>query len=326
MKVSVVMATYNGAAYVQEQIDSILTNERPPDELIMVDDGSSDGTLAVLNAVAAMHPTLRVVVLRNERNIGATLTFVRAVLESTGDVVLFADQDDRWHANKIGLLVKCFTDRPGLLMAYSDGSITNAALQPDGRSIFSTRNKAHLALGAARDAQEIAANPDIKGCTMALDGAFARRLFEESDPAFARYWGHDHWAALFALGLGPVDVVREPLLLHRFHRRNSSGAVRFNPFSAAQWRQYVSRARAQEADHFVMRYRLAIAQARRFGALFAPTLLKALGELLRLSEQRRDLRNLEPLARIRAGLRIHRSGAYHRHYNGVFTLLRDLFL
>ncbi|MBK6542807.1 MAG: glycosyltransferase [Flavobacteriales bacterium] len=324
MKVSVVMATYNGAAYVQEQIDSILTNERPPDELIVVDDGSTDGTLEVLHAVAAMNSSLRVVVLCNERNIGASLTFVRALLGSTGDVVLFADQDDRWHANKIGVLLKCFTDHPGLLMAYSDGSITNAALQPDGRSIFSTRNKAHLALGAARDAQEIAANPDIKGCTMALDGAFARRLFGESDPAFARYWGHDHWAALFALGLGPVDVVQEPLLLHRFHGGNSSGAVRFNPFSASQRRQYVSRARAQESDHFVMRYRLAIAQARRFGPLFAPTLLEALGVLLRLSEQRRDLRSMGPWHRLRAALEVLRSGAYHKHYNGAYTFLRDL--
>ncbi|MBK8339049.1 MAG: glycosyltransferase [Flavobacteriales bacterium] len=326
MTVSVVMATYNGAAYVQEQVDSILTNERPPDELLVVDDGSSDGTMEVLNAIAAKHPSLRVEVLRNERNIGATLTFVRAVLGSTGDIVLFADQDDSWHAHKIGVLLKCFTDRPGLLMAYSDGSITNAALQPDGRSIFSTRNKAHLALGAARDAQEIAANPDIKGCTMALDGAFARRLFGESDPAFAHYWGHDHWAALFALGLGPVEVVLEPLILHRFHGRNASGAVRFNPFSAALRRQYLRAVRAQEADHFVMRYRLAITQAQRFGATFSPMLLEALKELLHLSEQRRDLRTLPTLARIRAALRIHRRGAYDRHYNGVYTLLRDIFL
>lgn len=326
MKVSVLMATYNGAAYLGEQLKSILEGDRPLDELVIVDDGSSDGTLAMARRICEGYPSVSLVIRENANNIGASSTFARAVKESSGDLVLFADQDDIWMPGKIKAFEDLFTEHPELLMAYSDGDIMDAAMQPTGRTIFSTRNKAHLERGGDRLPLEVAANPDIKGCTMALNGSFARRIFAEIDPASLAHWGHDHWAALFAYGLGPVEVIAAPFIKHRIHGGNASAGMRFNPLNAAHRRRYLKKAREQGGSYFVDRYKVAIDHARRSGTEFSPALLQALEVMLAISERRRDLRLLSFLRRVGAAWQLHREGVYDRYYNGIFTLLRDTLL
>lgn len=326
MKVSVLMATYNGAAYLHEQLRSILEGVRPPDELIIVDDGSSDGTAALVQHVCEGYPSMTLVIRMNASNLGASPTFGRAVMESSGDIVLFADQDDVWSPGKIKAFVNLFMERPEILMAYSDGDIVDTASQPTGRTIFTTRNKAHLGQGGGRSPEEVAANPDIKGCTMALNGPFARRLFTEIDPAALAHWGHDHWAALFAYGLGPVAVIAEPLIKHRIHGGNASAGMRFNPLNSAHRQRYLRKAREQGRSYFVDRYKIAIEHALKMGTEFSPPLLGALETMLAISERRRDLHSLPFLRRIAGAWRLLRKGVYHRYYNGIFTLLRDILV
>ena len=326
MKVSVLMATFNGTAFLQEQLASILEGERLPDELIIVDDCSSDGTVELTKRTCLQYPSVHTVLLQNESNMGPSRTFMRAVAHSSGDLLLFADQDDVWLPRKIKSFVDHFAERTGLLMAYSDGSIVNAAMEATGHSIFSTRNKAHLDQGGDRAPLEVAANPDIKGCTMALDGQFTRSLFAETDPAFVGYWGHDHWAALFAYGMGPVDVINAHLIKHRIHGGNASAGMRFNPFSAAHRRDYLKKVRGQGNTYFVERYGAALAQATQFGTRFSPALLEALHTLVNISERRQDLRSLSFPRRFGAAWKLYREGVYTKFYNGIYTLLRDTLL
>ena len=147
MSVSVLMATFNGTAFLQEQLTSILEGEGLPDELIIVDDCSSDGTVELAKRTCLQYPKVHTVLLQNESNMGPSRTFMRAVAHSTGDLLLFADQDDVWLPGKIKAFVDHFAERTGLLMAYSDGCIVNEDLDATGHTIFSTRNKAHLEQG-----------------------------------------------------------------------------------------------------------------------------------------------------------------------------------
>jgi glycosyltransferase involved in cell wall biosynthesis len=292
--------------------------------LVIVDDASTDGTWELLQRWREKAPIERIILLRNDSNIGPTASFLKALDESIGDVVLFSDQDDYWAANKIETLVACFRKDATLLMSYSDGTITNAALEPTGRTIFNTRNKARLELGNNRTAMEVISNPDIKGCTMALKGAFARRIGRDTVPDIARYWGHDHWLALFAYGMGRVEVVLEPLLLHRFHASNASSATRFSLFSMAHWRKWSSKLREQSNDHWYQRYAMVKTHVDKHGYAVNGEWEKALQDWIEIGKERQTIASLPLLKRVQRINALRERGVYGTYYNGAFTLLRDL--
>jgi hypothetical protein len=161
---------------------------------------------------------------------------------------------------------------------------------------------------------------------MALNGDFARQLFQQSDPRYGLYWGHDHWAALFAWGCGYVQVVNEPLLWHRFHATNASRSERFSLFRWEQLKRYLKAVHAQGPDHFSERYRLAKQQAERMVPRVRSTLVHALEYLVVISDERRDMHALPMHRRLRSAWQLHQGGVYKKYYNGWATMLRDLFL
>lgn len=97
--ISVVMCTYNGAAYLREQLDSILAQTLQPDEIIVQDDCSTDGTAEILAAYAERHPQLRFFV--NERQMGVNRNFFSAMARAAGDFIAISDQDDVWLPEKL---------------------------------------------------------------------------------------------------------------------------------------------------------------------------------------------------------------------------------
>lgn len=318
--VSIVMATHQGEAYLKVQLDSILEGTRPPDELVIVDDASTDGTLAILEQYASGPWGDRIRMIGRTTVQGATLSFLEGVEHTQGDVVFFADQDDRWAAEKVAKVMSVLTEHPGTIMVYHDGIICDANLRPDGRTIFGTRKRARLELGALRDPMEICGNPDVKGCTMAMDGRFLRELTARTDRAIASYWGHDHWAALFAYSTGKVIAIPDKLIQHRFHGRNASSATGFNPSSPRHWLRNVRMARKQRPDHFVQRYRIALEHMVQEGGI-----RKSLRTHLELATQRHELRARPFMERVAGIMKTYREGIYDLHYNGLSTALRDLF-
>src|SRR5690348_7801557 len=98
--VSVVVCTFNGGKYVQEQLQSIAAQRELPNELIIVDDGSTDATSGIIDRFlkAASCPTKY---LRNESTLGVAKNFEKAIRQSAGQVVVLADQDDIWEVNKL---------------------------------------------------------------------------------------------------------------------------------------------------------------------------------------------------------------------------------
>lgn len=97
--VSVIMGTYNGAKYIREQLDSILSQTYPIKEIIIQDDGSTDDTVAICEEYARKFPMIRF--SRNEHNLGFNLNFQTAAMKAIGDFVAISDQDDVWFPTKI---------------------------------------------------------------------------------------------------------------------------------------------------------------------------------------------------------------------------------
>ena len=97
--VSVVMATYNGAKFIREQLDSILDQLYPIQEIIIQDDGSKDETINIIKEYSKKYPIIHL--YQNENNLGFNMNFIIAFRRVTTDLVCISDQDDIWFKDKI---------------------------------------------------------------------------------------------------------------------------------------------------------------------------------------------------------------------------------
>src|SRR4051812_8879073 len=99
------MATYNGARYLPEQLQSFLCQTVMPDELVVCDDVSTDGTVSIIQEFAKS-TAINVRLIVNECNLGFTRNFEQAIQHCTGDVIFFCDQDDVWFCQKIETMLR----------------------------------------------------------------------------------------------------------------------------------------------------------------------------------------------------------------------------
>ena len=91
------MAVYNGERFIQQQVTSILAQLRPNDEIVIVDDTSSDNTIKILDG----YQDARIKITRNGENIGSNASFQKALSHASGDFIFLADQDDVWYPHKV---------------------------------------------------------------------------------------------------------------------------------------------------------------------------------------------------------------------------------
>jgi len=113
---SVVLCTYNGEKYIREQLDSILNQTLPPDEIIIQDDASNDNTWFILKQYETLHPQIKL--FRNQHPIGCDLNFLSAIKKSTGDLIAISDQDDVWLPTKLNQLAFVLSNNPDCLFCY----------------------------------------------------------------------------------------------------------------------------------------------------------------------------------------------------------------
>lgn len=113
MTSSVALCTYNGHAYIAEQLDSILNQTQPVSEIILCDDGSTDDTWPIISDYAEQYPRV-IKAYQNPENLGYVSNFEKAMSLCSGDIVLLCDQDDRWHNNKIEVITEIFENHKNI--------------------------------------------------------------------------------------------------------------------------------------------------------------------------------------------------------------------
>lgn len=136
MKVGVLVATYNGIKFIKEQLDSILNQTQKVDEIIISDDGSTDGTFEFLNEYADIHKDDNIVVVKNYGEHGSTKNFENAYRNSTADILFFADQDDAWKQDKVEVFIKAFEKYPECGLVFSDAVVTNDKLDSIEKTVW----------------------------------------------------------------------------------------------------------------------------------------------------------------------------------------------
>lgn len=112
MKISVAMTTYCGERYVLQQLQSLLDQERKPDEVIILDDCSKDATAEIVETFIANNNLNNWFFQVNECNLGYVNNFRKALQMTTGDLVFTCDQDDVWYPQKLSHIQRCFEENP----------------------------------------------------------------------------------------------------------------------------------------------------------------------------------------------------------------------
>jgi glycosyltransferase involved in cell wall biosynthesis len=218
--ISVAMCTFNGARFLRAQLASIAAQERPPDELVICDDGSSEGSIEIIRDFArrATFPT-RVVV--NDRNLGSTKNFEKAICLCQGAIVALADQDDFWYRHKVRRLEKAFAGSSEIVLAFSDADLIDDDSHSLGSRLWPTfcfdrAEQMKVANGHALDV--LLKHPVVTGATM----AFRRNYFELLLPIPAKQI-HDRWISLLLAGRGKFEVISDRLMQYRQHQRQQVG-------------------------------------------------------------------------------------------------------
>jgi glycosyltransferase involved in cell wall biosynthesis len=210
-KAAILLATYNGAHYLGEFLDSLVAQKGAEFEIFVRDDGSSDATLEVLRTYSGK---LRITQIPASERKGPAFSFL-ALLQEAGqdfDAYFFADQDDFWHEDKLGRALRFLSgheDSPSLYFArveYVDHQLRHLGFMPKSR---------HMGLPNAL-VENIA-----MGCTIALN-AKARELVLSAAPASVIM--HDWWAYIVISAFGKVVADDFVSLKYRLHGTNTVGA------------------------------------------------------------------------------------------------------
>jgi len=324
MKISVIMAVFNGSKWLNTQLESIVNNSIKPDQIVFVDDASSDNSVEILKDFKNKYENINIIIEENINNIGYSLAFRKAALLADNEVVFFCDQDDEWLPNKIETCISVFKNNPEVGLVYSDGFITDSDLNITSETIFSTRNKAHLDIGKKRNPFEVLANPDIKGCSICVKKDIVQLAYQNINPETFNYWGFDHWIALNAYLFSKISVIKQPLFKYRIHQNNTSGNIKLNPLSFNSILKFYRMAKDQGVDFYLHRYNILDEFVSDSKNVMDEEFAIALKYFKNISHKRFKMSNKHFFARFFTATSILFDGYYHKYYNGFFTWFRDV--
>lgn len=227
--VTVLLCTYNGAAYVRAQLQSILDQTVQDLHVVVSDDGSTDETLSIVEAMAAAHPG-RITILRQDPPTGsAQRHFLKLLVErayDAADYIMLSDQDDVWLPEKVEkTLARMQADEAACraageanasILVHCDSRIVDRALREIAPSFV-----AYQKMTPSRcQLQQLLVQNNVVGGALMMNRALAERITEI--PAHCVM--HDQWIALIASAFGHIDFVPESLYLYRQHGDNVLGA------------------------------------------------------------------------------------------------------
>ncbi len=278
--IEVVLPTYNGASYLEAQIASIHAQTLRPERVLLRDDGSTDGTLALITLLQQHYgPWLQL--LPSNGNLGCKAN-VNCLLEvTTAAYVALADQDDLWLPQKLEQSLALMQQLEALhgaampLLVHSDMELVDAQARPMGTCFLKCQG-----LDPKRTAPvDLALTNVVTGCTTLLN----RALLQKALPIPQQALMHDWWLALVASVFGQIALVSELGVLYRQHGGNVLGA---KGLGLTYWRQRLQNLLANPAAGGHTRAALQQAELfeRRYGQL-----LSALPPLLYLPRRRRWL-------------------------------------
>lgn len=218
--VQVLLATYNGEKYIDEQVSSLLHQTYTNFTVLVRDDGSSDDTLRKLKGYEAKYPEKFSIVECKRPTGSAKGNFRELMMESNADYVFWCDQDDVWYEKKLQVMLRKIQEveraNPGeAVFAYSDCDLINESSELTGLR-YQKYKKLSPKIGLTLSHSLIC--PASLGCGSGIN----RRLLELVKEVPSDVTGHDWYAHILALAIGRVAYIDEPLIKYRIHSENVS--------------------------------------------------------------------------------------------------------
>jgi glycosyltransferase involved in cell wall biosynthesis len=307
------MCTRDGERFVGQQLASILEQGRLPDELIVFDDASSDGTVEIVERARrdAPFPTK---VVRNASPLGVTGNFAAAIAAATGDVVVLADQDDIWRPTKLARVARELERDGDAVAVFSDATLVDEAGSSLPGSLW---GRVGVSRGARRRIEDGAVLEQlvrwkvVTGATLAFRSRLTPLLLPMPEGTL-----HDAWIAVVAALTGRVVAISDPLLAYRIHAENVVGVPSRDPRRLAAARRADTSARHDELRMFEL-------ALERTASVAEPERRALVERKVRFLEQRAELgpRAVNRAAAVARGLA---SGRYHSLGHGVRSAAHDL--
>ena len=222
MRISVLLSTFNGEKYLNQQLDSIISQTFEIFNIIARDDCSQDKTLEILNSY-------NITIIDSTENLGAKGSFGAlleyAVQNNLGEYFMFCDQDDIWERDKIEKTFakmrdaeKSFPDIP--ILVNTDLKVVDEQLKVLDNSMYHYQ-RINPKLNSLN---RLIMQNTITGCTMMINKTLAQISLQIPDKAAM----HDWWIALVASKFGKIECIQDSTILYRQHTGNNVGAKRFS--------------------------------------------------------------------------------------------------
>lgn len=208
--VSVVIATFNGEQFLQQQLDSIINQSYKDLEIIIVDDCSKDNTITIINEYA--FKDTRIVLIQNETNLGYIKNFEKGCTIAKGEFIALCDQDDVWHPDKIKRSLENIENKA---LIYCDSVLCDKELKPIGVNISNRVSCLDFN------------NPLQQAIFCRIYGhatLIRKDLINKAIP-FLSVIPHDWWLCYLATFNGGIKYLPLPLAYYRQHSNNIFGAA-----------------------------------------------------------------------------------------------------
>ena len=223
-RIEILMASYNGAPYIGEQIDSILQQTDTNWHLTISDDGSTDGTDAIIDEYTRQYSDSVQRVCSGQRFGGAKAHFFWMTQQCEAEYIAYCDDDDTWKADKLEKLRNAMQDAESRLgsntpiLVFSDQTVTDEKLSVIAPSLMRYQKQyfEHF------DYRSILMQNVVTGGAMMINRALAKLALRCVDTS--QVIMHDWWMAAVAARFGEIVYIDEPLGAYRQHGHNSVGA------------------------------------------------------------------------------------------------------
>ncbi len=218
--ISIALCTYNGAKYLEEQLNSFSRQTILPAELVVCDDGSIDSTCDVLRNFAKEAP-FQVHIYENDMNLGHMQNFSKAISLCKGNYIALSDQDDVWlpDKNEVSLqgmrVVEQKYGKNTPILVYTDLTVVDSScrvIHPSFMRYQHLKNNCFLSSLITQNC--------VTGCCCLMN----RTLANEAVPIPKGAAMHDWWLALIATTRGRIQYIEKPTILYRQHGKNAVGA------------------------------------------------------------------------------------------------------
>lgn len=222
-KVTILMATYNGSKYLEEQLNSIIKQDYTNWKLIVSDDHSTDETIEILQKYEQQYPDKIELLLNKTASGSAKRNFFKLIDKVDADYIMFCDQDDIWEPKKISYTLKYMKakeEKETPILIHTDLTVVD-----EDMNVISASFMKHQHLRPSNSLHDIVIQNSITGCTMMINRALLNLLKRKVNIDFIEM--HDWWCGLIAAAFGKIYYIKKSTIKYRQHANNSVGAQKY---------------------------------------------------------------------------------------------------